>query len=114
MFCPKCGKKIEGNPKICPFCNTDISNIWQKSGIKELWGREDAMFSFHKVKQDMFIFSGLMFLGFVLTAIGIIICDITLIRLLFTGIIIILSASLLFILGYFRMRETHLKKKLHF
>ncbi|MDI6916256.1 MAG: zinc ribbon domain-containing protein [Thermoplasmatales archaeon] len=113
MFCPKCGKKIEGEPKICPGCGEDIFYIWQQSGIKELWDREDAMFSFNRVRQNMFIFSGLMVLGFVLAVLGIIICDITLMRLLFTGIVIILAASLLFILGYFRMRLIHLNKKLH-
>lgn len=25
MFCPKCGKKIEGTPDICPLCNENIS-----------------------------------------------------------------------------------------
>jgi uncharacterized membrane protein YvbJ len=110
MFCPKCGKKIEGEPRICQGCSEDISYIWQQSGIKELWSKEDALFSLDRVKQNMFIFSGLMVLGFVLAVLGIIICDVILMHLLFTGIVIILAASLLFILWYFRMRLIHLKK----
>ncbi len=29
MFCPKCGKEIEGTPSICPLCNQDISGNLQ-------------------------------------------------------------------------------------
>ncbi|MBU4190656.1 MAG: zinc ribbon domain-containing protein [Candidatus Thermoplasmatota archaeon] len=113
MLCPKCGKKIEGEPKICPGCGKDIFYIWQQSGIKELWGREDAMFSLNAVRRNMFMFSGLMILGFVLAVSGIITSNVALIRLLFTGIILVLATASLLVIGYFRLRMIHLKKKSH-
>lgn len=113
MLCPKCGKELRGKPEICQFCNADISNILQETGINELWGREDAMFSLNAVRRNMFMFSGLMILGFVLAVSGILISNVAMIRLLFTGIILVLATASLLVIGYFRLRMIHLKKKFH-
>jgi hypothetical protein len=113
MFCPKCGKELRGKPEICQFCNADIPSILQESGLKELWGREDAMFSFNAVRRNMFIFSGLMIFGFVLAVSGIMASNVALIRLLFTGIIVVLATASLVVIWHFRLRMIHLKKKSH-
>ena len=35
MFCPKCGKEIEGSPKFCPSCGAAISGVTKFSSETE-------------------------------------------------------------------------------
>jgi hypothetical protein len=113
MFCPKCGKELEEKAKICPACNAEVFHLWQEKGLKELWGREDAMSLLSTLRRSMFIFSVLMALGFVLALLTIMTNSIILIRLLLVGIIIILTSSSLLVVGDFRVRINILKKKIH-
>lgn len=113
MFCPKCGKEIRGEQRICPDCGEEISYIWKGGEIKEIWSREDAMFSLNTVKRNMSIFSGLMFLVFFLAISSVIVSNVTLVRFLSTGIIIVSAGASFLIIRYFLVRISYLKKKLH-